>query len=87
MCFIFYFQILQVEKQSAHFYSIELTEREAQAGVVCRVYSSQKSKFKVISNSQIIHQKNDSYAILIACFVAGIMYMHIYVDIYQPMRV
>ena len=39
----------QVEKQSAHFYTVEITEREAQMGVVCRVYSAEKSKFKVMS--------------------------------------
>ncbi|MQL97498.1 hypothetical protein Taro_030191 [Colocasia esculenta] len=37
----------KVEKQSAHFYSVEITEQEAEAGLVCRVYSTNKSKFKV----------------------------------------
>ncbi|XP_078443538.1 ARG1-like 1 isoform X2 [Wolffia australiana] len=38
----------KVEKQSAHFYSVELSEQEADAGLVCRVYSSDKSKFKLL---------------------------------------
>lgn len=38
----------KVEKQCAHFYSITLTEKEAQSGLVCRVYSSDKSKFKLL---------------------------------------
>lgn len=37
----------QVEKQCAHFYSVTITEKEAQAGLVCRVQSADKSKFKV----------------------------------------
>ncbi|KAK6139257.1 hypothetical protein DH2020_026997 [Rehmannia glutinosa] len=36
----------KVEKQCAHFYSVTITEEEAHAGLVCRVYSSDKSKFK-----------------------------------------
>ncbi|KAG6476258.1 chaperone protein dnaJ 16-like [Zingiber officinale] len=38
----------KVEKQAAHFYSVEITEREARMGVVCRVHSSAKSKFKLL---------------------------------------
>ncbi|CAI9092827.1 OLC1v1028167C1 [Oldenlandia corymbosa var. corymbosa] len=38
----------KVEKQSAHFYSVTLTEKDAQAGFVCRVYSTDKSKFKLL---------------------------------------
>ncbi|KAL5761965.1 hypothetical protein ACOSP7_018229 [Xanthoceras sorbifolium] len=38
----------KVEKQCAHFYSITITEEEAQAGFVCRVQSSDKSKFKLL---------------------------------------
>lgn len=38
----------KVEKQCAHFYSVSITEKEAQAGLVCRVYSSDKSKFKLL---------------------------------------
>ncbi|XP_059655984.1 chaperone protein dnaJ 16 [Cornus florida] len=38
----------KVEKQSAHFYSVRITEEEAQAGFVCRVQSSDKSKFKLL---------------------------------------
>uniref|UniRef100_A0A5B7B3P0 Putative Chaperone protein dnaJ 16 n=1 Tax=Davidia involucrata TaxID=16924 RepID=A0A5B7B3P0_DAVIN len=38
----------KVEKQSAHFYSVTITEEEAQAGFVCRVQSSDKSKFKLL---------------------------------------
>ncbi|KAL3511241.1 hypothetical protein ACH5RR_030642 [Cinchona calisaya] len=38
----------KVEKQSAHFYSVTLTEKEAQAGFVCRVHSTDKSKFKLL---------------------------------------
>ncbi|KAG6654439.1 hypothetical protein I3843_05G134700 [Carya illinoinensis] len=36
----------KVEKQSAHFYAVTITEEEARAGFVCRVQSSDKSKFK-----------------------------------------
>ncbi|RVX10433.1 Chaperone protein dnaJ 16 [Vitis vinifera] len=39
--------VKKVEKQCAHFYSVTLTEEEAQTGFVCRVQSSDKSKFKV----------------------------------------
>lgn len=39
--------IQQVEKQCAHFYSVSITEEEARSGFVCRVQSSDKSKFKV----------------------------------------
>ncbi|MQM07611.1 hypothetical protein Taro_040451 [Colocasia esculenta] len=38
----------KVEKQSAHFYSIQITELEAEAGLVCRIYSADKSKFKLL---------------------------------------
>lgn len=38
----------KVEKQGAHFYSVAITEMEAQAGLVCRVHSSDKSKFKLL---------------------------------------
>nr|XP_034908975.1 chaperone protein dnaJ 16-like isoform X1 [Populus alba]XP_034908980.1 chaperone protein dnaJ 16-like isoform X1 [Populus alba] len=38
----------QVEKQCAHFYSVTITEEEARAGFVCRVQSSDKSKFKLL---------------------------------------
>ncbi|KAK1297456.1 Chaperone protein dnaJ 16 [Acorus calamus] len=38
----------KVEKQCAHFYSVEITEEEAQKGIVCRVQSSDKSKFKLL---------------------------------------
>ncbi|KAI4370461.1 hypothetical protein MLD38_018814 [Melastoma candidum] len=38
----------KVEKQCAHFYSITIKEDEAQAGFVCRVQSSEKSKFKLL---------------------------------------
>ncbi|KAF9622875.1 hypothetical protein IFM89_035005, partial [Coptis chinensis] len=38
----------KVEKQCAHFYSVNITEQEAQAGLVCRVQSSDKSKFKLL---------------------------------------
>jgi hypothetical protein len=37
----------QVEKQSAHFYSVDITEKQAKMGLVCRVHSTDKSKFKV----------------------------------------
>ncbi|XP_011620920.1 chaperone protein dnaJ 16 isoform X1 [Amborella trichopoda] len=40
--------IKKVEKQCAHFYSVTITEREALAGLVCRVTSSDKSKFKLL---------------------------------------
>ncbi|KAG9156477.1 hypothetical protein Leryth_019984 [Lithospermum erythrorhizon] len=38
----------KVEKQSAHFYSVSITEEEARSGIVCRVYSRDKSKFKLL---------------------------------------
>lgn len=36
-----------MEKQSAHFYSVDITEKQAKMGLVCRVHSNDKSKFKV----------------------------------------
>ncbi|OVA14360.1 DnaJ domain [Macleaya cordata] len=38
----------KVEKQCAHFYSVTITEQEAKAGLVCRVQSPEKSKFKLL---------------------------------------
>ncbi|KAI3976334.1 hypothetical protein MKX01_021876 [Papaver californicum] len=38
----------KVEKQCAHFYSVMITEWEAQDGLVCRVQSPDKSKFKLL---------------------------------------
>ncbi|EPS66703.1 hypothetical protein M569_08071, partial [Genlisea aurea] len=39
----------KVEKQSAHFYSVVITESDSEAGIVCRVYSRDKSsKFKLL---------------------------------------
>ncbi|GMY26152.1 chaperone protein dnaJ 16-like [Fagus crenata] len=38
----------KVEKQCAHFYSVIITEEEARSGFVCRVQSSDKSKFKLL---------------------------------------
>ncbi|KAJ6801343.1 chaperone protein dnaJ 16-like [Iris pallida] len=38
----------KVEKQCAHFYSVEITEQEARMGIVCRVHSNEKSKFKLL---------------------------------------
>ncbi|XP_039019587.1 chaperone protein dnaJ 16-like isoform X1 [Hibiscus syriacus] len=38
----------KVEKQCAHFYSLAITEEEANDGFVCRVQSSDKSKFKLL---------------------------------------
>ncbi|GAB2297295.1 Chaperone protein dnaJ 16 [Dionaea muscipula] len=38
----------KVEKQSAHFYSVRITEEEAKGGLVCRVQSCDKSKFKLL---------------------------------------
>ncbi|XP_057820599.2 chaperone protein dnaJ 16 [Cryptomeria japonica] len=38
----------RVEKQCAHFYSVTITETEAEAGLVIRVTSSDKSKFKLL---------------------------------------
>jgi hypothetical protein len=39
---------LQVEKQCAHFYAVTISEEEVSAGLVCRVESSSKSKFKLL---------------------------------------
>ncbi|KAF8723587.1 hypothetical protein HU200_021544 [Digitaria exilis] len=38
----------KVEKQSAHFYSVDITEKQAKMGLICRVHSSDKSKFKLL---------------------------------------
>ncbi|KAI3856044.1 hypothetical protein MKX03_009585 [Papaver bracteatum] len=38
----------KVEKQCAHFYSVTITEAQARAGIVCRVQSPDKSKFKLL---------------------------------------
>ncbi|GMH01643.1 hypothetical protein Nepgr_003482 [Nepenthes gracilis] len=38
----------KVEKHCAHFYSVTITEEEARDGLVCRVQSSEKSKFKLL---------------------------------------
>ncbi|KAG2302542.1 hypothetical protein Bca52824_031193 [Brassica carinata] len=38
----------KVEKQSAHFYSVTLSEEESQAGLICKVQSSAKNKFKLL---------------------------------------
>ncbi|CAI9756260.1 unnamed protein product [Fraxinus pennsylvanica] len=38
----------KVDKQTAHFYSVTITEEEAQGGFVCRVYSPEKSKLKLL---------------------------------------
>ncbi|CAM0913506.1 unnamed protein product [Alopecurus aequalis] len=38
----------KVEKQTAHFYSIDITAQEAKKGLVCRVHSTERSKFKLL---------------------------------------
>ncbi|PHT34101.1 Chaperone protein dnaJ 16 [Capsicum baccatum] len=38
----------KVEKQSAHFYCVAITEKETKEGLVCRVHSREKSKFKLL---------------------------------------
>ncbi|PWA46044.1 dnaJ domain-containing protein [Artemisia annua] len=38
----------KVEKHCAHFYSVRVTEKEGEAGIVCRVQSAEKSKFKLL---------------------------------------
>ncbi|KAK1685802.1 hypothetical protein QYE76_046650 [Lolium multiflorum] len=38
----------KVEKLSAHFFSVDITEREAKTGVVCQVHSTDRSKFKLL---------------------------------------
>ncbi|KAL8137744.1 hypothetical protein V2J09_003745 [Rumex salicifolius] len=38
----------KVEKQCAHFYSVNLTEEDLHGGIVCRVQSTDKSKFKLL---------------------------------------
>ncbi|KAJ4761438.1 Chaperone protein DnaJ [Rhynchospora pubera] len=40
--------VRKVEKQTADFYSVQITEKEARLGLVCRVHSSNKSKFKLL---------------------------------------
>jgi len=59
--------ITQVEKQCAHFYSVEITEQEAQKGFVCRVRSSDKSKFKVVL------QSSDYIFIRLICDISAII--------------
>ncbi|KAI0518950.1 hypothetical protein KFK09_006388 [Dendrobium nobile] len=44
--------ILCVEKQCAHFYSVDVTENESKMGLVCRVHSRGRSKFK--SDGEIV---------------------------------
>ncbi|KAL6013611.1 Chaperone protein dnaJ 16 [Asimina triloba] len=46
----------KVEKQCAHFYSVTLTEEQAQAGFVCRVLSTDRSKFKVFTKTILVVQ-------------------------------
>ncbi|KAL0922246.1 hypothetical protein M5K25_006217 [Dendrobium thyrsiflorum] len=38
----------KVEKQCAHFYSVDVTENESKMGLVCRVHSRGRSKFKLL---------------------------------------
>lgn len=38
---------MQVDKQSAHFFGVTVTEEQAQAGIIVRVTSAAQSKFKV----------------------------------------
>ncbi|CAM0944251.1 unnamed protein product [Alopecurus aequalis] len=38
----------KVDKQSAHFYSVDITDEEAKLGLVCRVRSTSRSKFKLL---------------------------------------
>ncbi|XP_039855146.1 chaperone protein dnaJ 16-like, partial [Panicum virgatum] len=38
----------KVEKQTAHFYSIDITDKEAKMGLACRVHSTAKIKFKLL---------------------------------------
>ncbi|XP_031490120.1 chaperone protein dnaJ 15-like [Nymphaea colorata] len=38
----------KVEKQQAHFYSVTISDQQAQAGIVIRVVSSSQSKFKLL---------------------------------------
>ncbi|KFK44475.1 hypothetical protein AALP_AA1G261200 [Arabis alpina] len=38
----------KVEKQCAHFYAVTITEEDVHSGLVCRVESSSKSKFKLL---------------------------------------
>lgn len=45
----------KVEKQCAHFYSVTITEEEARSGFVCRVQSSDKSKFKLLYFDQEVN--------------------------------
>ncbi|KAL3036891.1 hypothetical protein AAZX31_01G034600 [Glycine max] len=50
----------RVEKQCAHFYSVTITEEEAQAGFVCRVQSPDKSKFKEDNSGLSLALQEDS---------------------------
>uniref|UniRef100_A0A2N9E137 J domain-containing protein n=1 Tax=Fagus sylvatica TaxID=28930 RepID=A0A2N9E137_FAGSY len=50
----------KVEKQCAHFYSVVITEEEARSGFVCRVQSSDKSKFKSLLQLLYFDQEENS---------------------------
>lgn len=39
--------LLQVEKQCAHFFGVTINEQQAESGIVIRVTSTAQSKFKV----------------------------------------
>ena len=39
--------MLQVDKQSAHFFGVTINEQQAESGIVVRVTSTAQSKFKV----------------------------------------
>jgi len=47
--FLFRFcgNLLQVEKQCAHFFGVTISEQQAESGIVVRVTSTAQSKFKV----------------------------------------
>ncbi|KAL7171389.1 hypothetical protein ACSBR2_036109 [Camellia fascicularis] len=50
----------KVDKQCAHFYSVNITEEEARSGFVCRVQSSDKNKFKLLYFDQV---ENGGYSL------------------------
>nr|QEG03082.1 chaperone protein DnaJ 16 isoform X1 [Cymbidium ensifolium] len=45
----------KVEKQCAHFYSIDVTENESQIGLVCQVHSRGRNKFKLLYFEQEVN--------------------------------
>lgn len=50
--------LLQVEKQCAHFFGVTINEQQAESGIVVRVTSTAQSKFKVSLIHLCLYYKN-----------------------------